>query len=241
MDAPPKGIHDSELLWPDATEGPYRVRVRFHRGEQELIPIGLIAEHTSRRNRLEPALLRALPQIIEQAAAALRLKLVQQALPAAPTEPLSHLDSLERLLARRRAEEALEAACPHRPGRPRSSLGELQAAATIYFRAFRRGQDPIRTVATTLKISHAAAASRIARARTLGILGPVRKGEAGGGLLLRRGDAKSLAAEIARLKIGEARRAGRAGERSGPWPGQVAFWSAWQAGEAARPPQPPQE
>jgi hypothetical protein len=204
-------VQYDNLSWPDPASGPYRIGARFRVGAEEFELVGFAVSLMAgaEAGRLETSLLSKLPLIIEQVAAKLRCKLAEQTLPPAPSTPQSHLAYRERLLLLRRAEEAAEAALPNREGRPRTSLSELQAAATIYTRAYRRGQAPLRAVAEAQKITYAAASRRISHCRKIGLLGPVRQGQQGGGVLLRRGDARSLAAEIARLKISERRLQGR--------------------------------
>jgi hypothetical protein len=139
-----------------------------------------------------------LPAIVAKAAVVLQRELAaeREQVRASQTRPTSRAEFRKMLLERRRADEALRAAQPHKPGRPPLPDSELQRVARIYFDAYHDHRPPRRAVAEALGLSPSAAAKRIARCRAAGFLGPAEQGKATVGLM-GRGSAASLENQIA--------------------------------------------
>jgi hypothetical protein len=135
----------------------------------------------------------------ELAAEAKQLRATQE-------QPSTRTEYRKMLLDRRRADEALRAAEPRKVGRPPVSDSELHRVARIYVEAYRNHTPPAKAVAQALGLSPSAAAKRVARCRAAGFLGPAEQGKASvGGVLMRRGDAASLASQIAIDEVREQR------------------------------------
>lgn len=202
--------HASEIRWPDADSGPYLVRVGWRLLGERWECVELSCSYVDEARPLHTKDMRALrlPAILRQAAGELRRELAGQReeLRATMQPTSSRAEYRKQLAAQRRADEALQAAAPRR-GRPATPLAELQQVATIYERAFRAHRPPTMAVAETLQISHSAAAKRVAVCRQRGLLGEAEQGKAGVGLLMGRGDAASLARQIARDEFMAQRRA----------------------------------
>ena len=139
-----------------------------------------------------------LPAIVAKAAVVLREELAEERtqVRASQARPTSRPEFRRMTLERRRADEALRAAQPRKPGRPLVPEVELQRVARIYFDAYRDHRPPRQAVAEALGLSPSAAAKRIARSRAAGFLGPAEQGKATVGLM-GRGDAASLESQIA--------------------------------------------
>lgn len=195
----------SEIRWSDPHKGPYLITVRFRPDAKDWqavgVSIGFVDAQEARNLRTSDLRKLRLPQIIEQAAAKLRvLTAGGTTLPEELTAPLSQLAYLERTLLLRQAEAAAAAGGVRPPGRPGTPLPALEAAARIYAEAFDSGEPPTQAVAEAQKITHAAATRRIARARKLGLLGPAEQGKASVGVLRYASDIQELVSEIARRK-----------------------------------------
>ncbi|MFA5890412.1 MAG: hypothetical protein WDA27_05620 [Actinomycetota bacterium] len=63
---------------------------------------------------------------------------------------------------------------------PEYGADHWRKVAQTYREAFRRGDHPTKAVAARFHLSHSAATKHVARTRALGLLGPTKKGKAGG-------------------------------------------------------------
>lgn len=132
-----------------------------------------------------------LPAIVARAAVVLHEELAvdRRQLHAAKKKPTTQAERRDVLLEYQKADEALHAAEPRKPGRPPVSVGELTRVAQVYARAYRNHLPPRQAVAQAFGLSPSAATKRIARCREAGFLGPAEPGKAGiGGMLMGRGD-----------------------------------------------------
>ncbi len=203
---------DTEISWPDEQAGPYRVKVGWRLlGERwECIELTVRIAEEGEPRPLHTVDLRGLrlPQIVSKAAVVLHEELAaRREQLRASQRPTSRSEFRKMTLERRRADEALRAAEPRKPGRPPVSDGELVQVARVYAKAYIEHRPPRQAVAEAFGLSPSAAAKRIARCREAGLMGPAEPGKAGiGGLLMGRGDADTLARQIARDEAMERRR-----------------------------------
>jgi hypothetical protein len=212
MTSDPWRERTTAIRWPDKDAGPYLVSVGWRLlGERwECVELALTIAKEGELRPLHTVDLRALrlPAIVAKAAVVLREELAQEReqVRASQTQPTSRAEFRKMLLERRRADEALRAAQPHKPGRPPVPDSELQQVARIYFDAYHDHRPPTQAVAEAFGLSSSAAAKRVARCRAVGFLGPAEQGKAGTGMLMGRGGSVTLASQIEIDKIREQRR-----------------------------------
>lgn len=208
-------LKDVAINWPDRESGPWRVTVRFKRGEHWK-PCGVAVEllDAGGDRVLRTSDLRGLrlPQVVGRAYEQLKQQLGREhdeALAAVESAaPEQRLERLEQLLRLRESEDALQAGRPRTAGRPQIARAELERVAAIYTKAYYAGQPPLKAVAKALDCDAKTAARRVAQCRRRGVLLSAQQGVPGGiPIAMRRGDADSLRGLIAnerrRLKMRE--------------------------------------
>jgi hypothetical protein len=212
MTTDPWRERSSELRWPDQDAGPYLLTVGWRlMGERwECVSLAVTIAEEAQLRPLQTTDLRGLrlPAITAQGAVMLRLELAAEVEELrAQGRPQSRAEYREATLELRRASEALQAAQPRRVGRPATPDTELQRVSRIYAAAYRDHRPPTKAVAEELGLSYSAAAKRVAHCRLAGFLGEAERGKAGRlGALMGRGDAATLASQIAIDEVRKLRR-----------------------------------
>ena len=176
-------------LWPDPQRGPWLVTAQFARvdGRMEVVGFELRSARRHKQDEdgrivdAEPHLREVLPPAypdLENLTGREPLQLKSEVWRSLPVAALAselraaHVEALDDL--------GLLAANPRAAARWQGSSEDrratLEDVAAIYLDALDEGQPPTKAVQEALHLSKSAAAQRVARARTAGLLGETRKG-----------------------------------------------------------------
>lgn len=161
------------LLWPDEDHGPWLIRFRFQliRGRAECIGVEVTSARPSDVKRWEPG--GRLPEVGLPVTASLLRELRIASL-------ITEVRETNAKLLASLGEQEQAAAFNAPPGMRPETIKRLQRVANAYQAAWQRGQSPTKAVARRLKITDAAAAKLVSRARSVGLLPATSPGVAAG-------------------------------------------------------------